>query len=221
MSDKVEVLDLTKPIAEQLAGKKVRIDSVEHLDYVMSITSSNLDRDELVERIKLGLYVCFSKDKSKLSEQQFDYGLLSHKTIAESEIKIPLPSIESRILAEKVSDRGMTVNVEFYRPESTDSQVGDMVKKPNHYQLLPEYEVKDVNKALLDKIQASDFDMSLYEAGWYQQAMQYFMRFYAKNGLEDLEKGIETMQFAVDSLKQRAAEDEMIQDIAKHDIVYK
>lgn len=82
----------------------------------------------------------------------------------------------------------------------------DMVKKPNHYQLLPEYEVKDVMKALLDKIEESDFKMSHYEAGWYQQSMQYFLRFYAKNGLEDLEKGLETMQFVVDSIKQRKGE---------------
>jgi len=79
----------------------------------------------------------------------------------------------------------------------------DVVKKPNHYQLLPEYEVKDINKALLDKIESSGYDISLYEAGWFQQSMQYFLRFYAKNGIEDLEKGIETMQFVVDSMKER------------------
>lgn len=94
----------------------------------------------------------------------------------------PVHNANSRILSEKV---------------------GDVVSKPNHYQLLPEYEVKDVNKALLDKIQLSDFDLSLYEAGWYQQSMQYFMRFYAKNGLEDLEKGVQTMQFVIDSIKGR------------------
>lgn len=82
----------------------------------------------------------------------------------------------------------------------------DMVNKPNHYQLLPEYEVKDVMKALLDKIEESDFKMTYYEAGWYQQSMQYFLRFYAKNGLEDIEKGLETMQFVVDSIKQRKEE---------------
>jgi len=83
----------------------------------------------------------------------------------------------------------------------------DMVAKPSHYQLLPEYEVKDVMKALLDKVEASDFDMSYYEAGWFQQAMQYFLRFHGKNGLEDLEKGLQTMQFVVDSLKERNGND--------------
>jgi len=33
--------------------------------------------------------------------------------------------------------------------------------------------------------------------------MQYFLRFHGKNGLEDLEKGLQTMQFVVDSLKER------------------
>lgn len=112
-----------------------------------------------------------------------------------------VPTIESRILAEKVG-ADVSINQALSR---LDRGLQDMIKKPNHYQLLPDYEVKDVNKALLDKIEESSFDMSLYEAGWYQQSMQYFMRFYAKNGLEDLEKGIETMQFVVDSLKARAA----------------
>ena len=84
-----------------------------------------------------------------------------------------------------------------------DQDKGDMVNKPNHYQILPDYEVKDVLKAVLDKIEDSDFDMSLYEAGWYQQSMQYFLRFHGKNGLEDLEKGVQTMQFVINSIKQR------------------
>lgn len=78
----------------------------------------------------------------------------------------------------------------------------DVVHKPSHYQLLPEYEVKDVLKAVLDKIEQSDFDMSLYQAGWYQQAMQYFLRFYAKGGLEDLEKGVKTMQFVIEDMEK-------------------
>lgn len=98
----------------------------------------------------------------------------------------------------KVPESYRYLNNEKKEPDSSD-----MVAKPSHYQLLPEYEVKDVMKALLDKIEASDFDMSYYEAGWYQQSMQYFLRFHGKNGLEDLEKGLQTMQFVVDSLKER------------------
>ena len=75
--------------------------------------------------------------------------------------------------------------------------VNDLVKRPNHYQLLPEYEVKEVIKALLDKIDESDFEMSSYQTGWLQQALQYQLRFYAKNGWEDLEKAYETLGFVL------------------------
>lgn len=79
------------------------------------------------------------------------------------------------------------------------------VTKPKHYQIFPEFdiEVKDINERLLDNIQESDFDMSLFEAGWYQQAMQYFLRFYAKNGINDIEKGINSMQIFINSYKMR------------------
>lgn len=79
----------------------------------------------------------------------------------------------------------------------------DLVKKPNHYQLLPEYEVKHVIKALLDKIDASDFEMSSYQCGWLQQSLQYQLRFYAKNGLEDLEKAYETLGFVIEDMKRK------------------
>lgn len=91
-------------------------------------------------------------------------------------------------------------NLEHVDQASSD---GCMIKKPSHYQLLPEYEVKDVIKALLDKVESSEFDMTYYEAGFFQQSMQYFMRFYAKNRLEDLKKGVETMQFVIDSMEER------------------
>ena len=79
----------------------------------------------------------------------------------------------------------------------------DTVKRPSHYQLLPEYEVKDVIKALLDKIDESDFEMSSYECGWLQQSLQYTFRFYAKNKLEDLEKAHETLGFVIEEMKRK------------------
>ena len=81
------------------------------------------------------------------------------------------------------------------------------IDKPDYYQILPEYQVLDINKALLDKIQDSDFDLTLNEAGWYQQAMQYFMRFFAKNGIDDLEKGVYAMGIVIESLKERQEND--------------
>lgn len=83
--------------------------------------------------------------------------------------------------------------------------MSDMIKKPKHYQLFPEYnlEIKDINKRILDNMQECGYDITLYEAGWWQQSMQYFERFYLKNGLEDLKKGIQTMQFVIHSMEDR------------------
>lgn len=82
------------------------------------------------------------------------------------------------------------------------------VTKPKHYQIFPEFDiqVKDINERILDNIQESDFDMSLNEAGWFQQAMQYFLRFYAKNGINDVEKGMISMKIFIDSYKSRKGE---------------
>ena len=90
------------------------------------------------------------------------------------------------------------------KPED-DKNVTDVIKQPPHYLLFPEHslEVVDINKRLLDRIEASDMDMSLYEAGWLQQSMQYIMRCYAKNGWEDIEKAYETLGFVIDSYKSR------------------
>lgn len=88
--------------------------------------------------------------------------------------------------------------VEVQRPAEHD-----VVKKPRHYAVIGEYEVKDINKAILDSMEEEGFDITLYEAGWFQQAMQYFMRGHKKGGLEDYKKGIQTMQFVVDSMEER------------------
>lgn len=94
------------------------------------------------------------------------------------------------------------------KEDTEETQKADMVVSPKHYQLFPEFnlEIKDINKRILDNMEDSGFDITLYEAGWYQQSMQYFERFYLKNGIEDLKKGIQTMQFVIDSMEQRKKE---------------
>ena len=94
------------------------------------------------------------------------------------------------------------------KEENKETQKLDMIVSPKHYQLFPEFnlEIKDINKRILDNMEESGFDITLYEAGWYQQSMQYFERFYLKNGIEDLKKGIQTMQFVIDSMEQRKKE---------------
>ena len=113
--------------------------------------------------------------------------------------KLPQKYLDTEATSPLFKPRGGLVIHEGYQPELT----AGTPQKPNHYQVLPEYRVKDINKALLDKIEESDFEMSLNEAGWYQQSMQYFMRFYAKNGLEDLKKGVETMLIVIESLESK------------------
>ena len=105
------------------------------------------------------------------------------------------------------------VNLEYLnfllnKEENEETQKPDMVVSPKHYQLFSEFnlEIKDINKRILDNMEESGFDITLYEAGWYQQSMQYFERFYLKNGIEDLKKGIQTMQFVIDSMEQRKKE---------------
>ena len=94
------------------------------------------------------------------------------------------------------------------KENTEETQKPDMIVSPKHYQLFPEFnlEIKDINKRILDNMEESGFDITLYEAGWYQQSMQYFERFYLKNGIEDLKKGIQTMQFVIDSMEQRKKE---------------
>jgi len=65
----------------------------------------------------------------------------------------------------------------------------DVVNSPKHYMLVDGFEVKDLMKLLLDRIEKSDVAFSHFQSSCYKEAMQYFLRFMLKNGLEDLEKG--------------------------------
>ena len=69
----------------------------------------------------------------------------------------------------------------------------DVVDKPKHYMLFPEYgiEVRDVIKKLVKKMEDNpDWAHEGTDYADYFQAMQYFMRFMEKNGKEDLKKGV-------------------------------
>jgi hypothetical protein len=88
--------------------------------------------------------------------------------------------------------------------DTTTETEEDLISSPSHYSSpIPEYEVKDILKAFLDDMENED--ISLFEAGWWQQSMQYFLRFYKKNGIEDLKKGIQSMQLVVESMEKRNA----------------
>lgn len=84
------------------------------------------------------------------------------------------------------------------------SEIGqDLVKKPNHYMLFPEHslEVKHITKRVLDRIDVSDMDLSLNQAGWLQQALQYLLRCYAKGGKQDIEKAKEALEILLSEEK--------------------
>lgn len=61
-----------------------------------------------------------------------------------------------------------------------------MVNKPKHYQIFPEYEVRDICKVMADRMQEEGY--SAFFISDYVQFLQYCLRFDQKNGLEDLEK---------------------------------
>jgi hypothetical protein len=74
-----------------------------------------------------------------------------------------------------------------------EEPVYNVVDKPKHYMLFPEkdVEVRDVINKLLERMYNSrKYDFSPIDYADYTQAMQYFMRFMDKNGLEDLQKGL-------------------------------
>ena len=61
---------------------------------------------------------------------------------------------------------------------------------PKHYDLFPEHgiQVRELMQVLCDKLDRQGF--SGFLCSDYVQAMQYFLRWFEKNGIEDIEKGI-------------------------------
>lgn len=61
---------------------------------------------------------------------------------------------------------------------------------PVHYDLFPEYgiQVRELMEVLCNKLDRQGF--SGFLCSDYVQAMQYFLRWFEKNGVEDIEKGI-------------------------------
>ena len=82
----------------------------------------------------------------------------------------------------------------------------DLVGNPNHYNLFPEHnlQVKHIVQRAMDNADYS-FDWSSNEAGWIQQSLQYLLRFYGKNGWEDIKKAREALDIAIKSAEERGA----------------
>lgn len=84
--------------------------------------------------------------------------------------------------------------VDIMKKETKQEQVHppkhDVVNNPKHYQLVDGFEVKDLMKLLLNRIEESDVGFTHFQSSCYKEAMQYFLRFMLKNGQEDIQKGV-------------------------------
>lgn len=74
------------------------------------------------------------------------------------------------------------------------SQDFDVVSKPSHY-ASGGIECKDAMKAMMEGVSVSP-----YVAGWWMQAVQYLWRWPNKNGIQDLEKAKQCIDFMLDEL---------------------
>lgn len=77
----------------------------------------------------------------------------------------------------------------------------DNVQKPKHYQLLPGVEVIDVRRALLAKVDGMDNPPSAFAVNCWDRALEYTIRAWEKNGVEDLEKAVTYLQWCIGELK--------------------
>lgn len=83
-------------------------------------------------------------------------------------------------------------------------QQHDAVHKPSHYQIMPGVEVKDVRRALLDKIpagQASYHEITCWDRSW-----EYLTRMWGKGGLEDARKARVYLDWLIESLESGGEE---------------
>lgn len=78
----------------------------------------------------------------------------------------------------------------------------NIITKPSHYSFIDGYEVKDITKILLDKIEESDMNIPLSAAGWLQQHLQYVLRCYEKGKVEDLKKAYQVLGFALEDIEK-------------------
>lgn len=73
---------------------------------------------------------------------------------------------------------------------------------PKHYDLFPEHgiQVRELMQVLCDKLDRQGF--SGFLCSDYVQAMQYFLRWFEKNGVEDIEKGIFYMNKIIQQVQE-------------------
>ena len=88
-----------------------------------------------------------------------------------------------------------------YRP--TNIQEQDMVNSPSHYQLVNGLEVKDIRKAIFDKIPMGK--LSYHQADCYSRAWEYLTRacFKHESPLEDLQKAQTYLTWLIEDMSDK------------------
>lgn len=97
--------------------------------------------------------------------------------------------------------------VELLENKTTSTTSTSPIREQPYYSLFPEHslQVKDVNERLLDKIEKTAKEpVSLHEASWLVQALQYLFRAPFKGTMiQDIEKAIEALNIVLKSMKER------------------
>lgn len=123
----------------------------------------------------------------------------------QSDWRIVEDETDAEALAE-ISRIGQELQPEMY--EITDEeeeawrmkeeQQYDMVNNPKHYQLLPGVQVKDVRKAILDKIPEG---VPYNQIDDWSRAWEYVTRMWDKNGLEDAKKARVYLDWLIEEME--------------------
>ena len=83
--------------------------------------------------------------------------------------------------------------------ERMEEKQYDMVNNPKHYQLLPGVEVKDVRKAILDKIPEG---VPYIQIDHFSRTWEYMTRMWDKNGLEDAKKARVYLNWLIEEMEK-------------------
>lgn len=98
-------------------------------------------------------------------------------------------------IAEKYPEDSFDEDYDYYEDE-------DVVNKPKHYMLFPEYgiEVRDLMILLANQLDDNGYSGILISD--YIQAMQYLLRWHNKNGIEDIKKAQFYLNKIVEQLEE-------------------
>lgn len=129
--------------------------------------------------------VRWSDGSTSTEEYDYEYSGVRLKEDQESYIQA---------IQKKYPEDSFDEDYDYYEDE-------DVVNKPKHYMLFPEYgiEVRDLMILLANQLDGMGYSGILVSD--YIQAMQYLLRWHNKNGLEDLKKSLFYLNKIVEQLE--------------------